>query len=101
MLTNVQRSADGRFNWRIDLPAIRAGYDDIVAAIDSGTPYDGPALFVRGELSDYITSYDEAAIRRLFPRAAIKSVPRAGHWVHAEQPHEVARIVREFLDFDS
>ncbi len=98
LLTNVQRSADGRFNWRIDLPAIRAGYDDIVAAIDSGTTYDGPALFVRGELSDYITSDDEAAIRRLFPRATIETVPRAGHWVHAEQPHEVARLVRKFLD---
>jgi len=97
LLTNVQRDANGRFGWRIDLGALRAGYPDIMAAIESETVYDGPALFVRGELSAYITYDDQAAIRRLFPRARIQTLPGAGHWVHAEQPQQLARIVREFL----
>jgi pimeloyl-ACP methyl ester carboxylesterase len=98
LLTNIQRDADGRFGWRLDLDAIRAGYDEIVAAVDSDTSYSGPALFVRGERSQYVSERDGATIRRLFPHAVIETVAGAGHWVHAEQPQEVARIVREFLD---
>lgn len=97
LLTNVQRGADGRFGWRIDLSALRAGYDDIIGAVESNTAYDGPALFVRGQQSPYITYDDEAPIRRMFPRARFEAVPGAGHWVHAEQPQHVARVVREFL----
>ena len=37
-------------------------------------------------------------ITRLFPRATIRRVPRAGHWLHHDQPEEFLRIVEEFLD---
>lgn len=37
-------------------------------------------------------------ITRLFPQATIRRVPRAGHWLHHDQPEEFLRIVEEFLN---
>jgi esterase len=97
LLTNVQRDDDGRFRWRIDLPAIKAAYSGIVGAIQADEPFNGPTLFVRGEHSDYIQPADEPEIRALFPAATVQTIPGAGHWVHAEAPAVFAQVVLGFL----
>ena len=60
--------------------------------------YDRPALFIRGELSDYVTDSGWEAARRLFTRAELRTVPAAGHWVHAEAPAVVVEAIQGFLD---
>ena len=60
-------------------------------------PFEGPTLFVRGALSDYVRDSDTPVIRRLFPHAEIVTVADAGHWVHAEQPAAFLQLAREFL----
>lgn len=100
LLTNVTRDAQGRFVWRINLPAITQQYPNLLAAVD-GPPFAGPTLFIRGERSDYITEAARPDIERLFPHAHIVTVPGAGHWVHAEAPAEVVRLVRAFLDSEA
>jgi esterase len=97
LLTNVTRDDEGRFGWRINLPVIQASYESIVAEVDSPRAFEGPALFLRGERSDYISDDDRADILRLFPHAAIETIPGAGHWVHAEAPETFLRAVRAFL----
>jgi pimeloyl-ACP methyl ester carboxylesterase len=83
--------------WRVGLAEINAGMPDILAFPDAGTPYGGPALFVSGERSDYITPADRPRIRALFPRARFASVKGAGHWVHADQPEAFRAIVQAFV----
>ena len=39
----------------------------------------------------------EGAIRRFFPQSNIATLRGAGHWLHAEQPDEFARIVLDFV----
>lgn len=98
LLTNVTRGDDGIFRWRINLEGLFRDYDAVVAAITGPGTFDGPTLFVRGERSEYIGDDDEAAIRALFPRASIETVPGAGHWVHAEAPDAFADLALRFLD---
>jgi pimeloyl-ACP methyl ester carboxylesterase len=84
-------------SWRVGLAEISAGMPDILAFPDAGTPYGGPALFVSGERSDYITPADRPRIRALFPRARFASVKGAGHWVHSDQPEAFRAIVEAFI----
>ena len=55
-------------------------------------------LFVRGEMSNYILEDDFQNILESFPNGAIKTIPKVGHWLHAENPSEFYRIVREFIN---
>ena len=97
LLTNATRDESGGFRWKLNLPALERNYDQIVGGVTTGRSFAGPALFVRGERSDYVQPSDEPEIRALFPQASIVTVADAGHWVHAEAPAEFARLVREFL----
>jgi len=54
-------------------------------------------LFIKGELSDYILPSASEATRALFPRARLKVIAGAGHWLHAEKPAIFLRLAREFL----
>ena len=70
--------------WRLGLDEIAAGLPQIEAWPPGGRPYEGPALFVAGERSDYIRPEHRPAVRALFPAARFATVAGAGHWVHSE-----------------
>jgi pimeloyl-ACP methyl ester carboxylesterase len=87
-----------RPQWRLGLEEIAASLSDLVAWPDAGlAAYPGPALFLRGGASDYVTAAAEPEILRLFPRAEIATVDGASHWLHAEKPREVVAALQEFL----
>ena len=96
LLKNLDYDGE-RYTWKMNLDAIRRHYDDINAAITSDEPFEGPALFVRGEDSDYVSDSDEPAIRELFPNAEFVTIEDAGHWVHADQPEALSEVVTDFL----
>lgn len=96
LLQNLKRGNDGRFFWRADLSAILSAMTDICAPV-SGRPYQGPALFVRGGASDFVTDSDWDEIQSLFPEAVLKTIARAGHLVHLEHPDLVTELLTDFL----
>ncbi len=84
--------------WALNLPALDAAMDEITGwPEDVGGTYDGPALFLAGASSDYVTEAGQGAIARYFPRAERRDVAGAGHWVHAQAPRDFEREVRDFL----
>lgn len=88
----------GAFRWRINLDAIDANMDALIGFPDVGdATYGGPALFIGGTASEYITADSEPAIRRHFPKARVEMMAGAGHWVHAERPDEFTALVEAFL----
>lgn len=98
LLTNLARRSDG-FEWRINL----VGLSEALSALH-GFPaagevavYSGPTLFIVGETSDFILPEYEPVIRRMFPKAEMKVIADAGHWVHADDPDAVLTAVQEFL----
>lgn len=100
LLQNLKRGSDGRFFWRSDLPAIHAAMNDIGAPV-SGRPYPGPALFVRGGASDFVSDSDWEGIQALFPAAAMKTIARAGHLVHLDHPDLVTELLTGFFGHSS
>lgn len=74
-----------------DMPAIM-GFPPIAAS------WDGPALFLTGENSDYVTAAHRAPIRDLFPAARFVKLRDAGHWLHAEQPRAFEAAARAFFN---
>lgn len=97
LLTNLQRAADGGFEWRINLPVIRRYFENITGWPADGLSYEGPTLFIRGEESSYILPEYHETMRAQFPNGTLKSLAGAGHWVHSEKPEAVQRLVENFL----
>ncbi|PKU34811.1 hypothetical protein llap_14887 [Limosa lapponica baueri] len=60
-------------------------------------PYPGPALFLGGSNSPYISSKDYPEIKRLFPKADIQHIEGAGHIVHQDKFEEFITAVLKFL----
>jgi len=83
--------------WKLNLAALRAEMPKIMGFPAVDTIYQGAALFLRGENSDYITPEHHAEILRLFPEAEFQSLEGAGHWLHAERPREFLQAVDAFL----
>ena len=98
LLMNLARNTDGSYGWRFNLSEILASYKAMRAAIDTGTPYTGPVLFIKGGDSDYIGEKHQSRILALFPGAQLKVMPGCGHWLHAEQPRLFNNLVGRFLD---
>ncbi len=97
LLKSAGRDDRGAFFWKMNLPAIAANYPRLCAAVGEGNPFNGPTMFLRGGMSDYISLTDEVEIRQQHPAAVIETIPAAGHWVHADAPEEFARLVLGFL----
>jgi esterase len=96
VLTNLVRDGDS-YRWRINLPAIRSNYEKLREKPVGDAVFPKPVLFIKGENSEYIKASQEQAILKLFPQAAVKIVMEAGHWVHAEKPQLVLKIIKDFL----
>jgi len=97
-LKNLVRTGDSTFKWRINMEGIIKNYQNIWKEIAPGRVYNGPVLFIRGSESNYIeVENDLPLIKTFFPRAEIKTIDGAGHWVHVDQSMELIRIVAEFL----
>ncbi|MBY0333783.1 MAG: alpha/beta fold hydrolase [Acetobacteraceae bacterium] len=90
-----------RPSWRLNLPAIGAAMPAIEGFPQLATRYPGPVLVLAGERSDYIRPEHHARFRALFPAARFATVPRAGHWVHAENPEGFLGLLQPFLDAGS
>jgi esterase len=97
LLTNLQRDAEGKFSWRINLAAIAGNFAQLTGWSETGRVYEGPTLFIQGSESRYILpAYREQTLEQ-FPQAALKIVAGAGHWVHSEKPEAVQKLIRNFL----
>ncbi len=97
LLKSLTRTPQGHYVWQLNLEGIKANYDE-VAKGNSGTPFTGNTLFVKGGTSDYLLLEHKAAVMALFPKAQLKVIANAGHWPHAEQPELFNKLVLQFLE---
>ncbi|SCA54880.1 putative hydrolase or acyltransferase [Candidatus Terasakiella magnetica] len=98
LLGNLQSTKDG-LRWMVNLETLGREMDSIggVPAIRMDAKYDGETLFIDGASSDYIQSSHHQLIRHLFPNVQFHSIADAGHWVHAEKPHDFMAALNDFL----
>jgi len=99
ILKNLQRDENKKFFWKINADILLNNLDNIVEEIPFVHPVTGfPVIFLKGELSDYISEKDYSVITRYFPAAEIRIIRNAGHWLHAENPEAVAEALLDLLD---
>jgi len=97
LMKNLYRPERGRFGLRINLPILSEKIEEVGKAIPPKSIYEGPTLFLVGSKSSYIIPSDEQHIKSHFPKAQIKTVSKAGHWLHAENPDEFYQFAKNFL----
>jgi esterase len=99
LITNLQRDNTGGFSWQVNLPVLQRSLFEIFKnPIEITDIFTGPALFIRGEVSDYVCECDVASIMRSCPAASIHSIHGAGHNVHAEKPQEFLDALVRWMD---
>ncbi|MGF1447224.1 MAG: alpha/beta fold hydrolase [Pikeienuella sp.] len=97
ILQNLVVDAEGA-RWRLNLAALDAEMACLIGFPEKlGGPFSGPALFLYGTASDYVTETSRPAIDALFPAADFEGVDGAGHWLHAEQPEAFLAAVAAWL----
>jgi esterase len=99
LLKNLMRDGRDGWAWRMNLAVIADLYDNLRDA-PSSAQFHGPTLFIRGETSGYIRDENRAPMMRQFPDMYFETIPKAGHWLHAEYPAIFNSLVGEFLRAD-
>lgn len=84
--------------WRLNLDALAQNMPAILGFPAPSATFDGPTLFLSGGASDYVARAYRPAITALFPNARFAKIPKAGHWLHAENPRAFEANVRAYLD---
>ena len=86
-MKNLARDESGKFHWKMNLEDYRKKLRAHHGRTSPEHQFNNPALFIRGGNSEYIRM-DDVPFIQLFPKAEIKTVQNAGHWVHVDAPEE-------------
>ncbi|MFV0304383.1 MAG: alpha/beta fold hydrolase [Moheibacter sp.] len=97
LLKNVYATDGGKYTFRFNLKTLTNSYNELVSEGLANGIFDKSTLFLRGEKSNYILDEDFDLIMHHFPQAVIKTIPNAGHWIHAENPKVFFEDVVKFL----
>ncbi|OIQ39688.1 MAG: alpha/beta hydrolase [Bacteroidetes bacterium MedPE-SWsnd-G1] len=98
LMKNVTRIDKENFGFRFNLESLTEHYEEITVALPSFTQFDGEVLFLSGEKSGYIGSYDVGLINAHFPNAKIVTIKDGGHWLHADNPTDFYKESLQFLN---
>ena len=97
LVSNLVKAKVGGYQWRFNLSALHSNYEKLREGVQADKPFEKPALFIKGALSNYIEKEDWPTIQQFFPAARIKTVMGAGHWLHAEKPQVFYKLARDFF----
>ncbi len=98
LLKNLSRKKEGGFEWKMNLTNLIENYDNILEGISLEHPCMVETLFVRGGNSDYLVDEDYPVLKKQYPNSSIVTIEGAGHWVHADKPHELYALTSQFLN---
>ena len=97
LMTNLVHGEFG-LQWQINLEVLHASLQVIrqnpLAAKDV---YEGPALLLSGEQSDFVNEDDIAAMQRWFPNLNRVELPKAGHNLHVDARNAFLDAVNAFI----
>ncbi|MDV7338719.1 alpha/beta fold hydrolase [Terasakiella sp. A23] len=98
LLGNLETTSEG-LRWQVNLETLGNEMDKIagVPALRVDAKYEGETLFINGANSDYIQRSHHQLIKHLFPNVDFHEIADAGHWVHAEKPHDFMNALKDFL----
>ena len=97
LLKNTYWKEKGVMDFRFNLNSLTDNNIEVGQPLPSFTVFEGDTLFLKGEKSDYITLDDKPLIEAHFPNSNIKTIAKAGHWLHAENPKDFYKEAIAFL----
>lgn len=97
LLKNVYWKEKGILAYRFNLESLTDNIEEIGLALPSFNTFTGNTLFLKGENSTYILKKDIPLIEAHFPKAALVTINKAGHWLHAENSIGFYTEVMQFL----
>ena len=86
LMKNIYWKEKGQLDFRFNVQSLTENTHEVGAALPSFNVFEGSTLFLKGENSGYISTDDTSLIKAHFPAANILVIPKAGHWLHAENP---------------
>lgn len=99
IMKNLHRRKDKSFEWRINVPVLYEKLTNITGGTDDWNKMQTkvPTLFIKGENSHYLSLEDDFIIKKSFKNAELTVIPKAGHWLHAEQTELVLKTILYFI----
>jgi len=97
LLKNLLISDNKKISWKMNLKGITENYKNIQVGMAVGSTFAKPVLFIAGGLSDYIKAEYRKETMSFFPKAEMKVISGASHWLHAEKPRIFINICLRFL----
>jgi esterase len=103
IMKNLLRNEDGSYSWKINASGLLQNLKLILGSIpDTTDTYQEitgfPVIFLKGENSEYISTFDFVKIQRIFPAAEMIIIKDAGHWLHTDNPEAVSEVLLSMLD---
>ena len=98
LLKNLYRNDKKEFAWKFNIEVLLDKLKNIEDASFISGVCKVPSLFIRGGDSDYINDNDAILLKKHFSDFSIKTIDKAGHWLHAEQPQV---FYNEVISFNS
>ncbi len=96
LLLSLHRDDERAYVWRFNAQGLYREYANLLQAPDEGE-FAGPALFIYGGRSTYMSPAGLEAARQRFPGARFAVIEETGHWLHAEKADEFNAAVLEFV----
>ena len=84
--------------WKLNLDVLLREMHHVLGFPDITGAFDKPTLFLSGANSQYVLPDHRPKIKQLFPNAVFAKIPKAGHWLHAEQPRAFEQTLRVFFN---
>ncbi len=97
LLKSLHWQTPEQLAFRFNLPVFNREVENIGTALPDNAHFDKATLFIRGGNSNYIKDEDWAGIQQHFPNAVLETIPKVGHWLHAENPKAFFEITSQYL----
>ena len=97
LMKNLYWIQPGQLAFRFNLSVFNKKIESIGEELAEDLYFDRPTLFIRGGTSNYILDSDLPSIKKFFPASELVTIPKVGHWLHAENPKLFFQFTSEFL----
>ena len=99
LLKSVYWESESKLGFRFNLDVLyEFSKNGISNEFKSSIGFNGPTLFLHGELSNYVNKKDYELINYHYNNASIIEVPNSGHWLHADNPNFFLEKTINFLN---
>ena len=101
ILKNIKKQ-NGKLVWKLNFKSIMENINNILGGYSPDdfieNKIETETVFLKAQNSDYISNNDEKFIRFAFRNVKIHTIVNSSHWLHYEQPEQVAAAISYFVD---